>query len=310
MQLTCQRAAREGRRIHPVDRRIAVHHRIELRGKFAPRRPPVGLAAGETVGQKSVRTEPGNHVGARQLGELPDGANAHPPQQVGQIFPARPGEAGLGGQLPDGQPGQKCRILPRLDDAPGPGREHRGGQLIGDARLAFGAGRGHRVDQPFGGLLFRAEITGCAPDRHHQQARPQHLGSRHHLIHRRGHALEVAGIARRIGGDDMQLRAAGLRLTATQPAPHPDRSRRRRTGDDAVGQGDRDRVGGRQSCGGRGGHRRPIHAPERKNPGHRQPPAAIRGCPGIRRLLARVSSRTRPIRPRPGTAAPPEPTIS
>ena len=49
-------------------------------------------------------------------------------------------------------------------------------------------------------------------DRQHQQTRPQHLGPRHQVVHRDRHVLEVAGIARRVGGDHVQFRTPGLRL--------------------------------------------------------------------------------------------------
>ena len=122
--------------------------------------PSFGFAAGEPVRGHPVGAESGSHVGARQCGELPNGANPHPPQQIRQLFPARTGQARLGGKLPDRQHRQKLRVTSRLDDTARTRSEDRGGQLVGDPDLTLGAGRGHRIDQPLGGLLPRTRNSG------------------------------------------------------------------------------------------------------------------------------------------------------
>ena len=248
-----------------------------------------------------VGAEPGGHVAAGQRGELPDVADSHAPQQIRQIFTAGCGQARLGGQLPDRQRGQEQRVLARLDDPARPCGEDGGGQLVGDADLAFGPGRGHRVDQPLSGGLLGPEVAGRAAHRQHQQAGPQHLGARHQVVHRGRHVFEVAGVAGGIGGDDVQLRAPGLSFPAAQAAPHPGRAGRRRTGDHPVGQRDRDRRRRGQTRRRRRGDRGPVHAPDGQHPWTAEdthPPTA-RTEPKDR-PLARMASRTLLIRPHPG----------
>ena len=266
MQRAGQRAPGERRGIHPLDRRIAVQHGLEFGRGFPPGGRPFGLAAGQPVRGHPVGAEPGSHVAARQRGELPDGANPHPPQQVRQLFSAGAGQARLGGELADGQRRQKPRVASRLDDTAGSRREDRGGQLVGDPDLTLGAGGGHRIDQPFGGGGLGPEIAGRPAHRQHQQPGPQHLGAGHQLVHRRDHRFEEAGVAVRVGGGDMQVRAPGRRLPAPQPPPHPHRPGGRRAGDHPVGQRDRDRDGGGQIRGRGRRDRGPIHAPNRQNP--------------------------------------------
>ncbi len=210
MQGAGQRAAGERSGIHPIDRRVAVHHRVELLLGFATRRASGGLAAGEPVCGHRVGAEPRGDIAARQRRELSDVSDSHAPQQVRQILSPWRSQARLGGQLPDRQRRQEQCVVAGLDDSSRPRGEHRGGQLIGDADLAFGSGRGHRVDQPLGRGLFGSEVTGRPAHRQHQQAGPQDLGARHQVVHRGRHILEMASIARRIGGDDVQIRTPGL----------------------------------------------------------------------------------------------------
>ena len=128
--------------------------------------------------------------------------------------------------------------------------------------------RGHRVDQPLSGGLLGPEVAGRPANRQYQQSRPQHLGAGHQIVHRGRHVLEVAGIARRVGGDDVQLRASGLRFPTAQTPPHPRRAGRRRAGDDPVGQRDRHRGRRGQAGRGRRGHGGPVHAPDGQHPGN------------------------------------------
>src|SRR5690606_22611554 len=146
--------------VDPVDRRVAVQYRIEVRRRLPARRTTGRLTAGDPVRDHRVGPEPGRHIAAGQFGELTDGSNPHAPQQVHQLLPTRTGEAGFGGQLPDGQWGEELRIAAGFDDPAGAGGEHRGGQLVGDADLAFGTSRRHRVDQPFRDGLLGAEVAG------------------------------------------------------------------------------------------------------------------------------------------------------
>ena len=262
MQFAGQRATGERGRIDPVDRRVAVQHGIEFRGQVTPGRSADRFAAGEAVRDHRVGAEAGGHIRPRQRGELAEIANSHAPQQISQLPATRTGQARLGGQLPDRQCRQEHRVLAGWHHPASAGGEDGGRKLVGDAHLAFGAGRGHRVDQPLGGGVLGPEVAGRAADRQHQQPRPQHLGTGHHIVDRRDDPLEEAGIAGRVGRRDMQLRAAGLGLAAAQAPAHPGGARGGRAGDHPVGQGDRDRSRVRQSRGRRGGDRRPVHAPD------------------------------------------------
>ncbi len=241
MQRAGQRASGKRRGVDPVDRRIALQHRIELGRQLAPRRPAFLLAAGEPVCAHRVGAEPGGDIRTRQRGELTDRSNSHPPQQICQISPPRTGQTGLGGELPNRQRRQKTRVIPRRHDAARAGGEDRRRQPIGDPDLTLGAGRRHCVGQPLGNLLLGPEKPGRPADRHDHQAGAQHLGARHQVVYRRDNSFEVAGVAVGIGGDDVQLRAAGRCLAPPQPSPHTYRTGRRRTGDHPVGQRDGDR---------------------------------------------------------------------
>ena len=274
MQCGGQCAPGERGGVDPVDRRIAVQHRIQVGRDVATAGCAAGIAACHPVCGHPVGAEPGRDIGARQRGELTDGADSQAPQQIHQFRAARTGQARLGGQRPDGQPRQELRIPARRHHPAGLGGDDGGGQLVGDTRLAFGAGRGHRIDKPFGRGVLGTEVAGRTAHRQHQQSGPQHLGAGHHLVHRRGDGFEEPRVAGRVGGDDVHLRAARLRLTAPQTAPHPGVAGRRGAGHHPVGEGDCHRGGGRQSGRGRGGHRRPVHAPDRQHP------AAPGGPPG------------------------------
>ncbi|CNM98419.1 Uncharacterised protein [Mycobacterium tuberculosis] len=188
-----------------------------------------------------VGTEPGRHVGTRQRGELSDGANSHPPQQIRQVVPARPGQARLGGKLADRQQRQKPRIASRLHDAASTRGENRGRQPVGDSDLTLRAGRGHRVDQPLGRHLLGPEKTGRPAHRQHQEPGPQQLGAGHQIVYRRDHPFEEPGVAVGVGSRYKQLRTPRRRLPTPQPSAHPGRPRGRRAGDHPVCQRDRDR---------------------------------------------------------------------
>ena len=105
--------------------------------------------------------------------------------KISQLLATRTGQARLGGQLPDRQCRQEHRVLAGWHHPAGAGGEDGGRKLVGDAHLAFGAGRGHRVDQPLGGGVLGPEVAGRTADRQHQQPRPKHLGTGHHIVDRR-----------------------------------------------------------------------------------------------------------------------------
>ena len=201
--------------------RSAARRRVP--GEAHDRAARARLAAGEAVGGHRIGIEPGGDITAGQLGELAERPNSHAPQQIGQLFAPGPDRLGSVANCLIDSAGQERRIRTGLDDPPGAGREDGGGQLVGDSHLAFGTGGGDGVDQPFGGGLLGAEVAGRAAHRQHQQARPQHLGARHHIVDARRHALEEPGVAGRIGGGDVHLRAAAPapRAAAVRVAPRP-----------------------------------------------------------------------------------------
>ena len=201
-----------------------MQHGVEFGRRLTPGRSAFRFAAGEPVRAHRVGAEPGSHVGTRQCGELSDGPNPHPPQQIRQIVPSGTGQAGLGGELADRQRRQEPRVFSRFDDTAGTGGEDRSGQLVGDPDLTLGAGAGHRVGQPLGGLLFGPEKAGRPTHRQHHESGPQHLGARRHIVHRRDNPFEEASIAVGVGSHDVQLRTAGRRLPSSQSTPHSRRT--------------------------------------------------------------------------------------
>ena len=122
---------------------------------------------------------------------------------------------------------RNTRVLPGLHDTARTGGEDRGGQLIGHPDLTFGAAGRHRIGQPLGGLLLGPEEAGRPTHRQHHQARTQHLGAGHQIVHRRDNPFEEAGVAIRVGSHDVQLRTPGRRLASPQPSPHAYRTGRR-----------------------------------------------------------------------------------
>ena len=175
-------------------------------------------------------------------------------------------QAGFGGHLFDRQGRQELRIPTGRYQCRMPRGVHRRGHLIGDAHLTFGPGHRHRIGQPLGRGLLAAEVPGRTGHRKRHQPRAQNLGPRHQVIHRGDHRLEKPRIAIDIGHRDMQLRATSLGLAAPHTPTNSQRPRGGGTRGDPIGHSHRHGPGGRKIGHRRGGHRRPIRAPNRQHP--------------------------------------------
>ena len=127
--------------------------------------------------------------------------------------------------------------------------------------------------------------------------------------HRQPRPSRPRSAGRRAPGSAVTTCNCGQRACASRrrrPTPHPRRTGRRRTGDHAVGQRDRDRGGRRQTRRGRRGHRRPVHAPDGQHParGPRHPPTARTGPASLPRALHGQPHPADPSAPGAGGPAP------
>ena len=145
-----------------------------------------------------------------------------------------------------------------------------------------------------------AVVAGGAPGREGALARLEDLDPGGEPLDRHQYRLEGAGVAGRVVGEQLQLRAASLGLAPARPGPDALGPRGRRAGDDAVGVDD-----GRQAVRRRpGGDHRPVGAPTTSIRGIAHHPVSARGAPGARSSPAGASPS--PARARP--AGPPGPT--
>ena len=221
-------------------------------------RPLARRAARAPSGPKRVaRSMPG------QGGQVAEGAQAEADQQVGEVgaVEGRHRERGQegaaaarAGRWPGGgRPGRRrrCRRRSRPGSRPPAldGGVDGGGHGDGQGRLA-------------------AVVAGGAAGREGALARLEDLDPGGELLDRDQHRLEGAGVAGRVVGQQLQLRAAPLGLAPAQAGPDPLGPGGRRAGDDAVGVDD-----GRQAVRRRpGGHHRPVRAPDHQHAGHRGSP--------------------------------------
>ena len=80
MQLFGQRLGNKGGGVDAVDRRVKRHLDIKIGRRDASRRWSYLDTAREIVHVSTVRPEPGEHVGARQVGEITERMDAEPDQ--------------------------------------------------------------------------------------------------------------------------------------------------------------------------------------------------------------------------------------
>ena len=266
-------------------------------GRRAPR--VLVEAAGQAGGAGALGAEAGGQVGPWQAGQVAEGAQAEADQQVGEVGAVEGGhrEGARKARLPPGgtmawwraaRPAAKVpsaiptrHPTPRPTGgpprrSPGPPRPHEG--RVDGGRHGDGQGR------------LAAVVAGGAAGREGALARLEDLDPGGEPLDRHQHRLEGAGVAGRVVGEQLQLRAAALGLAPAQAGPDALGPRGRRAGDDAVGVDD----GGQAVRRRPGGHHRPVGAPDHHHPGHRRSPGVGQG-----------SSR-RPVRPRRGIPFPGE----
>ena len=113
-----------------------------------------------------------------------------------------------------------------------------------------------------------AVVAGGAAGREGALARLEDLHPGGELLDRGQHRLEGAGVAGRVVGQQLQLRAAALGLAPAQAGPDSLGPGGLGAGDDAVGVDD----GGQAVRRRPGGHDRPVGAPDHHHAGHRRSP--------------------------------------
>ena len=210
--------------------------------------------------QRGVEPEPAEHVGGGQGREVAQRADAEPAQQIDQRVTADRGDV---------EPGEERPGAPRRHDAARarrePGREH----AVGDAHLRLDrAGLGDLLDEVLGGRLLAAEVSGRAPGRERAHPRPDHVDTGRDRLDGRHHGLERPRVPRLVVLDDMQLRAAGLRLALAQTEPDALGPGRGGAGDDPVGLDHDDGLERGHAVDDAGGHHRPVGAPNEQRTTH------------------------------------------
>jgi hypothetical protein len=206
------------------------------------------------VGQCRVGAEPGEHVAARQRGEVAQGVQAQPAQQVGQLGPFQRLDVDAGEELP--------RAAGR-HEPPAPRGQPGGEDPVGDAHLALDrTGLRDVFHDPLGGPLFPAEIPDRPPRTERAGSRPHHLDPGDDLFHRRDHLLERPRVPTRIVLDDRHLGTAALRLALAQPPAHALGPGRLGARDHPVGVEHRDGRLRRDALDDLGGDHRPVGAPD------------------------------------------------
>ena len=143
------------------------------------------------------------------------------------------------------------------------------------------------------------EVARRAANRQHQQAGPQHLGARHQVVNRGRHVLEVAGIAGRVCGDDVQLGHLAW-ASRRRAAAHPDCAGRAEQAMTLLAS-----VTATGDVGDRPAAVDAARPPDGQYPRRAHPPTACTD-PKVR-PLARMASRTLLIRPHPEMGLPPLP---
>src|SRR5215216_5301572 len=326
-QLVGQGLGGEGGGVDPVGRGGELGRHAEVGRGAAGSLGVLVEAAGQAGGPGALGAEAGGQVGPWQGGQDAEGAQAEADQQVGEVGAVE------GGHREGGQEGPAAA---RGDDDLVAGGQAGGEGAVGDPDpAAIPAQRGTTPAVPRtpptqrgttpavprtppaldGGVdggghgdgqgRLAAVVAGGAAGREGALARPEDLDPGGELLDRHQHRLEGAGVAGRVVGQQLQLRAAPLGLAPAQAGPDALGPGGRRAGDDAVGVDD----GGQAVRRRPGGHHRPVRAPDHQHAGHRGSPhpasaSGSSGGPGDRPSPAGASPS--PARARP--AGPPGPT--
>jgi hypothetical protein len=289
-QLVGQGLGGEGGDVDPVGRGVELGRHAEVGWGAAGASWVLVEAGGQAGGAGAFGAEAGGQVDAGQGGQVAEGAQAEADQQVGEVgavdgrhrVGGEKGAAAAGrddGLVAGGQAGGEGAVS---DPDPAADPIHRGTTLVvprtppahrgttlavprtPPARDGGVDGGGHGDGQ--GGLA--AVVAGGAAGREGALARLEDLDPGGELLDRGQHGLEGSGVAGRVVGQQLQLRAAALGLAPAQAGADPLGPRGLGAGDDAVGVDD-----GRQAarrC--RRGRDRPVRAPDHHHAGHRRSP--------------------------------------
>ena len=234
------------------------------------------VPGGEIVQADAAITKPLVHSLGVQARKIAEAVHAEPREQLDQLGCGR--EPGVG-EHRDRQRRKKRWSLPRGHDRDlgvelaehSPACSLLGGEgAIGNARAhALDAVRGEHLDELDRRLRFSPVVAGDPPGPERADPRPNDLHPRGALFDHRDCGGKHAVIARRIGGDDAQLRASRLRVSSPLPAPHPLGTRRGRASDDHVVCDERDRWRERPHPLGRGSGSRHSSRRHHRHPHHR-----------------------------------------
>ncbi len=248
-----ERLGREGGHVDPFQHRVVLADHIQVGRGLADRQWPLVRAGGEAVRVRRVVSEPGQHVRAGQRGELGQGVDAEPPQQVGEFGTVQCGDA---------HPGEKSGGGVGWHDSPGPRGQHGGEHPVRHPGLDLHAAPQRDVlDQPLRCLGLTAVVAGRTTCRKRAGARPHHLHPWREFLHRRHHRFERPRVPARVVGHHHQVGIPALRFALAQPTPDALGPRRRRTGQHPVGVQHRHRRVHVHALGQAGRDHRPVGTP-------------------------------------------------
>ena len=195
------------------------------------------LPAREQVQRRDVRAEAVGDRGRGQRGEIAEGRDPEPLQQVDRLgeVEASFGTAGRGltAMAPAGADGRAAQCVDRVrgevlgaaalvHDPARPGGEQRGEGTVGDPDGAVPAGEvGDRVEDPLGESPLPALVAGRPPGGHQQHPGAQHVHPGRDRVHRGGDQLEQRGLLLAVGLQHERLGTGGPGGAARHPRAHP-----------------------------------------------------------------------------------------
>ena len=169
VQLVSQGLGHERGRVHPLCRRVQLGGDRQVRRRRSSRQRAVVLAARQIVGDGPGHSETAQHRRSGQGGQVTQGADPQPRQQVGQRLELRPQ-----GTRPAGAPA-RCGLAPGGTTSTGPrplpagsgrpGRQPGGKAAVGHPDPAPGLSHRpvHLLGHPVGQAPRRRRSNGTAP---------------------------------------------------------------------------------------------------------------------------------------------------
>ena len=225
------------------------------------------LTAGETVRERRVEAEPGQHVGGRQRGERAESPDAEPAQQVDAARVAGP----IARRCPNAGEEVAGAWSPGATIRPAAGGEPGGEHALGDADLRLDSGTlSDLLDQVLGRRFLPTEVAGRAAGVQRAHAGPDHLDAGRQLLDRGDHRLEGAGVAARVVLDHHNCgqRACASRLRSPRRTPSAraaaEQAMTRLAASTATG------CTASNAVDDPGGHHRPVRAPHDERTRHEQ----------------------------------------